>query len=108
MPSLATETYPCQDMNPTAQANVFNRADSLTLSRRLMDLLERKTILDLPAEEECKRLRLAAGLSLRDMGALVGVSGVAIYRYEESMRSPAPSVRGRYSRVLAMLAEVDP
>lgn len=52
-----------------------------------------------------RSIRLAAGLSLTELGAVVGVTGPAIYRWETGDRSPRGVAAIRYAEVLRGLTD---
>jgi predicted transcriptional regulator len=78
----------------------------LAMRRRLDAVLASHEAVELPDPAERKRLRLEAGLSLRELAAVVGVSHMAISRYENGTREVAQEVRPAYAEALRMLAEV--
>ena len=68
-------------------------------------LLERVRARRLPPPAERRRLREAAGLSLRDVGEAVGVSHAAVSRWERGAH-PRSSI-GSYAELLAGLQELE-
>ncbi len=53
-----------------------------------------------------RRLRLAAGLSLAEMGALVGVDASTVARWEKGLTYPRLAHALAYGSVLEQLSEV--
>ena len=50
-----------------------------------------------------RTVRIAAGLSLGEVAAAVGVSDVSVYRWEQGQRSPRGAAALKYAEVLAAL-----
>jgi transcriptional regulator with XRE-family HTH domain len=59
---------------------------------------------ELPDPRRAKALRQAAGISLNEMAAVVGVSQRAIVYWESGKRRPRAAQLERYVRVLHLLA----
>jgi DNA-binding transcriptional regulator YiaG len=57
----------------------------------------------LPAPARRRAIRVRAGVSLDDVGELVGVSGEAVRLWETGQRSPSEAHRDDYLDVLADL-----
>ncbi len=57
----------------------------------------------LPKPAECRRIRERAGLSQVTVGAALGVTDVAVARYELGQRTPRGDLLVRYSRLLSSL-----
>jgi transcriptional regulator with XRE-family HTH domain len=55
------------------------------------------------AGPEARRIREAARLSLRDVAEAIGVSHIAVQRYEAGTRSPRGAVAERYASFLRAL-----
>jgi transcriptional regulator with XRE-family HTH domain len=55
-----------------------------------------------------RELRLAADLSLREVGAAVGVSAVSVLRWERGERRPHGAPGARYGQLLAALEGIAP
>jgi transcriptional regulator with XRE-family HTH domain len=68
----------------------------------LLERLRARRALPLPAER--RRIRLAAGASLRDVAAEIGVSATSIIRWERGS-SPGPHTAA-YKRLLEELMRV--
>lgn len=47
-------------------------------------------------------LRKAKGLTQEELGALIGVRGKTISRWETLLHQPTPSIRGRYAEALGI------
>jgi DNA-binding transcriptional regulator YiaG len=52
---------------------------------------------------EARAIRERAGVSLREVGGAVGVSGACVLRWEQAERSPRGSAALRYGELLAAL-----
>jgi transcriptional regulator with XRE-family HTH domain len=59
----------------------------------------------LVASGDAGRIRVAARITQREMGAAVGVSPAAIANYETGRRTPRGDVARRYARALDRLTE---
>lgn len=59
----------------------------------------------LPPPAERKRIREAAGVSLRRMGDELGVSAVTVHNWENDGDGPTLENAARYRRLLKQLAE---
>lgn len=60
--------------------------------------------LELPAPEEARRIRLEACLTLKQIAKAVGVTSMAVSRWERGVATPCNYLlAGRYSRVLQLL-----
>ena len=57
----------------------------------------------LPPHPARRALRLAARISQNDLGRVIGVSGVAVCRYESGAREPRGVIRERYAAALEEL-----
>jgi DNA-binding transcriptional regulator YiaG len=53
---------------------------------------------------EARRIREAAGLSLQEVGEVVGTSSAALSRWETGQRRPTGRAALRYARLLARLS----
>jgi DNA-binding XRE family transcriptional regulator len=60
----------------------------------------------LPPVTERRRIRRESGASLRLMGAELGVSGTAVYQWENGIVRPSPENAVKYRRLLDQLAAV--
>lgn len=58
---------------------------------------------ELPSKEECRALRVSAGLSLQDAGTLSGLGHGSISRYERGVSRPRPHASLRYRKFLAVM-----
>lgn len=61
---------------------------------------------DLPVPAERRRLRMAAGLTLRQLAEIVGTSHSAVSRWETGQREPRGANRRIYAVALDELREV--
>ena len=59
----------------------------------------------MPDAAERRRLRKQAGLSLHEMGLVVGCTGTTVSRWELDNRAPAHRLRAPYAQALRLLAE---
>ena len=59
---------------------------------------------ELPPLHEWQALRIAAGMTVTQVGAAVGVSSASIYYWETGQREPRGLQRIAYAQVLAALA----
>jgi len=71
----------------------------------LLDRLRSKR--QLPAPEERKRIREAADCSLRDLASAVGVSQMAIVRWEAGSQPRNPDHAREYGRLLDELKRLE-
>lgn len=55
---------------------------------------------DIPAPKECRRIRKAAGLTLRDVAKALGTTHGAVGFWERGERKPRPEMRARYLEAL--------
>jgi DNA-binding transcriptional regulator YiaG len=70
------------------------------------DLLQRvRSRRALPAPEERRAIREAAGCSLREIGDAIGVSFMAVRRWEQGSRPRNPRHLAAYSRLLDELKD---
>ncbi|WP_448617247.1 helix-turn-helix domain-containing protein [Geodermatophilus sp. URMC 65] len=60
----------------------------------------------LPASGEARRIRLAAGISLQQIAAEIGVSVSAIYRWERGDRMPRSHAAAEYGALLLRLRDI--
>ena len=60
---------------------------------------------ELPPPAECRRLRLAAGISLREIADLVGVTPPAVLHWETERRRVSDEYLEAYVGVLRLLRE---
>lgn len=72
-----------------------------TLDEALVRARRRRT---LPTPEMRRLLRERAGLTQRDLGQVLQVSGVAVCRWESGVRTPRGALLDRYLEVLNKLA----
>jgi DNA-binding transcriptional regulator YiaG len=73
---------------------------------RTVDLIDRLRASRLPPPTEWRRIRVAAGASLRDVAAAVGVDAMTISRWERGQSRPWPRHAASYRRVLDALAQL--
>lgn len=66
---------------------------------------KREPLRQLPAIEERKRIRAAAGLSLQRLGESLGVSAQTIWNWENGQDGPSPENALRYAELLAQIAD---
>lgn len=59
----------------------------------------------LPSPAECKRIRLAAGVSLQRVADELGVARPTVYRWEEGELTPTMENARRYRTLLSHLAD---
>jgi DNA-binding XRE family transcriptional regulator len=71
-------------------------------------ILRAKNRNGLPSHAERRRIRTAAGVSQRDMGKAIGVSGTAIHNWEKSSNPQQPEHLERYKRALDGLRRLAP
>jgi len=64
-----------------------------------------RTTRRLPTPEDCRRLRLGAGLSLADVATAVGVGRSAVQRWELGQRTPREPLLSAYRAALEEMAE---
>lgn len=57
-----------------------------------------------PPPDQCRRIREEAGASLAEVGAVVGVSASAVWRWEHGLRHPAGDNLTRYVSLLEALS----
>jgi DNA-binding transcriptional regulator YiaG len=67
------------------------------------DLVELARVRSMSKAGTARTIRLGAGLSLGEVAKAVGVSEVAIYRWEQGQRSPRGVPALKYAQVLAAL-----
>lgn len=77
-----------------------------TALQRLEETIEAKKGAELPPLAERKRLRVAAGLSARELAEVIGVKNSTIHVWESRERLPVNGNSRVYSAVLDRLAEV--
>lgn len=58
---------------------------------------------ELPPSHECEAIRKAAGLTVTQLGAAVGVSAASIRQWEAGMREPRGLGRIAYAQALVQL-----
>lgn len=73
---------------------------------KLEEAIEQKKGADLPALETRKQLRLAAGLSRRDLAIVLGVGPGTVHKWEATEHLPRNGNSQVYGAVLQRLAEV--
>jgi DNA-binding transcriptional regulator YiaG len=73
------------------------------MSDDVVDLVRAR---DLARSGRAKAIREAAGLSLAELGAALGVNGSTIGRWEAGERAPRADAARRYAKLLKQLAEV--
>lgn len=61
---------------------------------------ERRQQWDLPAPGERRHLRKQAGLTLRDFGKVLGVSGATVHHWESGKRQPSLEHAKKYRTAL--------
>jgi DNA-binding transcriptional regulator YiaG len=57
----------------------------------------------IPSPHVCRAIREAAGLTLRDVGAALGVSYTTVFYWERGRNRPGPAVREKYAELLSEL-----
>lgn len=57
----------------------------------------------LPSPQECRRLRIAAGLTRRDIADAIGASVPAVGHWENGLRRPRGEFAERYAEVIAAI-----
>lgn len=67
------------------------------------DLIARHQPIELPPPRQRRAIREARGIPQKALGRAVGVSGVAICRYENGDRDPQGETRRRYAEALREL-----
>jgi DNA-binding transcriptional regulator YiaG len=83
--------------------------ETMTPKRRERELLARvRSLRRLPLPEERRLIRERAGVSLRELGGAVGVSHVAIARWEAGAEPANPEHVAAYGRILAELRRLTP
>ena len=71
----------------------------------MTELRETVARVALPAPDECKRIRLAAGATALDVALCIPVRESTVTRWERGEREPRRKHRRRYAEVLRLLAE---
>lgn len=72
-----------------------------------MSPMELKTLADskrLPHPAACHAIRLAAGLTLAEVGDALGVTRQSVWRWEHGLGEPRGEIRLAYARALRELA----
>jgi len=81
--------------------------ESMTLEARQRELLAKvRSARKLPFPHERRRIREQAGVSLRELAAAIGVSHVAIARWESGAQPAAPTHVIAYGRLLGELRQL--
>jgi predicted transcriptional regulator len=76
-------------------------SQTLTTAERKRKLLTRlRSLRKLPAPAERSKIRTRAGVSLRELGGAIGVSHVAIARWEAGSQPANPAHAAAYGRLL--------
>jgi transcriptional regulator with XRE-family HTH domain len=77
------------------------------LSADVKDLRKRLAMRrELPPAAECRRLRQAAGVSLREVADLIGVTPTAVHHWECNRRRISDEHLESYARFVRLLQEV--
>jgi transcriptional regulator with XRE-family HTH domain len=83
--------------------------ETMTQERQERELLARvRSRQRLPLSEERRRIRERAGVSLRELARAIGVSHVAIARWEAGAEPANPEHVAAYGRILAELRRLAP
>jgi transcriptional regulator with XRE-family HTH domain len=83
--------------------------ETVTAKRRERELLARvRSLRRLPLPAERRLIRDRAGVSLRELGAAIGVSHVAIARWEAGGQPASPAHVTAYGRILDELRRLTP
>lgn len=70
------------------------------------DLLKRIAERRLPSPKERRRIRRDAGLTLKDVGEVLGVNEMTVSRWERGKAKPRGAVATTYRQLLDQLEEV--
>ena len=74
--------------------------------RRVLEARDRGRLRNsLPTPEECRAIRLAASLSVREFAAALGVSSAVLGDWETGRRRPSSGFRERYAEGLRLLQD---
>jgi transcriptional regulator with XRE-family HTH domain len=71
----------------------------------ILELVEITRGREMAKSGEARRIRLAAGLTLEEVGNACGVSAIGIWRWERGERRPRGTPALKYARLLASLPQ---
>lgn len=60
----------------------------------------------LPEPSECRRIRMAAGVSIRDVAREIGVSPMSVQRWETGFCRPGIAAAARYSQLIQEMGHI--
>jgi transcriptional regulator with XRE-family HTH domain len=79
----------------------------MTMNAMVLRFVNARSVVPLPEPAERRARRCRSGLTLADMGELVGVTGATCSRWENAKREPRGALRARYAEVLQALGEIE-